>query len=108
MSAGTTTVEPFCVGIKGVRVTCDGRNGYLVMSPENDGHIRVLDSAKEVEIKIKIEKGINVWGFNVYGKGDITPAHNYSKAGRVYRKKVPIRIPIHKNKSHTLSITKTT
>ena len=79
-------------------MTCDGRNGYLVMSPENDGHIRVLDSAQEVEIKIKIEKGINVWGFGVDGNKNITPAKNYSQAGRVYRKKVPIHIPIHKGK----------
>lgn len=79
--------------IKGVEIKCEGSGGYLVMQPENDGYIPVLDSAGEVEIRIKVEQGINVWGFSVDENKNITPTKNWSVGGirKIYRKKVRIR-----------------
>lgn len=88
---------------KGVNVTCEGRNGYLVMSPENDGHIPRLDSAKDVVIRIKIEPGISACGFYVHRKGDIESAKekNCSQGGKLYKRKVSIRINIKEEKPYT-------
>lgn len=77
---------------EGINVTCEGRNGYLVMSPENDGHIPRLDSAKDVVIRIKIEPGISACGFYVKRKGDIesAKAKNCSQGSKLYKRKVSI------------------
>ena len=63
----------------------------------NDSHIYIT---KQVSVRVEIEPGYNIFGFSVDGKKNITPAKakNYSQTGRVYRKKVPIHIPIHKGK----------
>lgn len=73
----------------------------FVTKPETDGYIFSLEEAEEVEeatIIIEIDPYINVFGFSVDGNKNITPAKNYSQVGRVYRKKVPIHIPVHKGK----------
>lgn len=89
--------------IEGVSATCEGRNGYLVMLPENDGHISRLDSAKDVGIIIKIKPGINAYGFYAHGNGDIDPAKakNCSQGSKLYKRKVSIRINVKEQKPYT-------
>ncbi len=105
MSTGTTAVKPLSlnkidgvnlsVEVDGVRILPWERDKWY---RDEDGFIPRLTSAKEVLIGVRIDPGINVFGFNVDGNKNITPAKNYSQVGRVYRKKVPIHIPIHKDK----------
>src|SRR3989344_1034837 len=93
-------VKPFCIGIDGVSVTvkCKTSGAVFVAEPYADGYILELEECEEAIVVIEINPGINVFGFSIDGNKDITPAKNYSKIGRVYRKKVPIHIPIHKGK----------
>lgn len=97
-------IRPFSVGIDGVYITVKCKTGgvAVVAEPDDDGYIFGLEEVEEVTIIIEIDPGINVFGFNVDGNKDITPAKNYSQAarvsGKIYRKKVPIHIPIHKGK----------
>ena len=87
--------RPFSIGVDGVSITVkyehalDGK--MIVARPETDGYIRYLASAIQVNITIKIDFGIRVFGFSVDGNKNITPAKNYSKVCKVYRKKVPVR-----------------
>lgn len=104
MSAGMTAVNPPIIvsgsKIDGVSVTVRCKTGgvAVVAEPDADGYIFGLEEVEEATIIIEIDTGINVFGFSVDGNKNITPAKNYSQAGRVYRKKVPIHIPIHKGK----------
>ena len=100
MSAGMTAVKQSGVGIDGVSVTVKCKTGgvAVVAEPDADGYIFGLEETEEATIIIEIDPGINVFGFSVDGNKNITPAKNYSQAGRVYRKKVPIHIPIHEGK----------
>ena len=93
-------VKPFCIGIDGVSVTVKCKTGGVAVVAETDadGYIFGLEECEEAIVVIEINLGINVFGFSVDGNKNITPAKNYSKIGRVYRKKVPIHIPIHKGK----------
>lgn len=97
-------IRSFSVGIDGVYVTVKCKTGdvAVVAEPDADGYIFGLEEVEEAIINIEIDPGINVFGFNVDGNKDITPAKNYSQAarvsGKIYRKKVPIHIPIHKGK----------
>ena len=94
-------VKPFCIGIDGVSVTvkCKTGGAVFVATPSNaDGYIFGLEECEEAIVVIEINLGINVFGFSVDGNKNITPVKNYSKIGRVYRKKVPIHISIHKDK----------
>ena len=93
-------VKPFCIGIDGVSVTvkCKTSGAVFVAEPYADGYILELEECEEAIVVIEINPGINVFGFSVDGNKNITPVKNYSKIGRVYRKKVPIHIPIHKGK----------
>lgn len=93
-------ISLFSVGIDGVSVTVKCKTGgvAVVAEPDADGYIFGLENVEEVIIIIEIEPGFNVFGFSVDGNKNITPAKNYSEVGRVYRKKVPIHIPIHKGK----------
>ena len=90
----------FSVGIDGVSVTVRCKTGgvAVVAEPDADGYIFGLEEVEEATIITEIDPCINVFGFNVDGNKNITPAKNHSQAGRVYRKKVPIHIPIHKGK----------
>src|SRR3989344_6970556 len=93
-------VKPFCIGIDGVSVTVKCKTGGVAVVAETDadGYILGLEWVEEAIVVIKINPGINIFGFSVDGNKNITPAKNYSKIGRVYRKKVPIHLPIHKDK----------
>ena len=95
-----SAVKPFSVGIDGVStiVKCKKNGNTFIATPDADGYILGLEWVEEAIVVIKINPGINIFGFSVDGNKNITPAKNYSKIGRVYRKKVPIHIPIHKDK----------
>lgn len=89
-------ISIFNVGSVGIK--CKTGGVAVVAEPDADGYIFGLEKVEEATIIIKIEPGINVFGFSVDGNKNITPSKNYSEIGKVYRKKVPIHIPIHKGK----------
>ena len=86
-----SAVKPFSVGIDGVStiVKCKKNGNTFIATPDADGYILGLEWVEEAIVVIKINPGINIFGFSVDGNKNITPAKNYSKIGRVYRKKVP-------------------